>query len=93
MNTWDTQWAYKVLKDNGISINPDINMVSNIGFDSSGTHTKGAGRFANMKSFPIHKVVDPREIVVDDSADRTEIFSIYRELAKQWLLRKLRFRA
>lgn len=92
VNTWDTQWAYKMLKDNGISICPGVNMISNIGFGSSGTHTKGASRFANIKSFPIHKIVDPKEIVVDDSADRNEIFSIYREYAKQWLLRKLRFR-
>jgi len=38
---WSTQWSYSILKNNGLCINPTINMVNNIGFfdtPTSGVH-------------------------------------------------------
>jgi len=37
VDTWDAQWAYSCLFNNGLSITPKYNLVSNIG--SAGTHT------------------------------------------------------
>jgi hypothetical protein len=38
---WDVQWAvYSIWKNNGISILPNVNLISNIGFDSEGTNYK-----------------------------------------------------
>ena len=39
-NTWDFQWMYAIWKNKGISISPSVNLVSNIGFNKSATHTK-----------------------------------------------------
>jgi len=40
-NTWDLQWVYCVLTNNGLCVVPNINLVANIGFDNEATHTKG----------------------------------------------------
>jgi hypothetical protein len=39
IDTWDYQWHYIVLKNNGISISPNVNLVQNIGFGIDATHT------------------------------------------------------
>ena len=42
VDTWDYQWAHACLVNNFLSINPQINLVKNIGFDERATHTKSA---------------------------------------------------
>lgn len=37
---WDAKWVYTIWKNNGISITPNVNLVSNIGYGDSATHTK-----------------------------------------------------
>lgn len=37
--TWDYQWYYSIWRQNGLSIVPNVNLVSNIGFGSDATHT------------------------------------------------------
>jgi hypothetical protein len=39
LNTWDLQLLYAILKNNGLCIIPNENLVENIGFTGSGTHT------------------------------------------------------
>ncbi len=36
---WDIQWHFSIIKNKGISITPNINLVQNIGFGEDGTHT------------------------------------------------------
>ncbi|MBU1007669.1 nucleotide-diphospho-sugar transferase [Candidatus Dependentiae bacterium] len=37
---WDFQWTYTILSQNGLSITPCKNLISNIGFRPDATHTK-----------------------------------------------------
>jgi len=39
IDTWDYQWAYTNFVNNGLSIMPFTNLISNIGFGSNATHT------------------------------------------------------
>lgn len=39
IDTWDFQWVYTNFKLKRVSINPKVNMVSNLGFASDATHT------------------------------------------------------
>jgi hypothetical protein len=39
IDTWDYQWMYCVLTRNGLSIAPEVNLVTNIGFSATATHT------------------------------------------------------
>lgn len=36
-NTWDTQWMFTVMKNNGIAISPNTNLICNIGMDNDST--------------------------------------------------------
>ncbi len=39
IDTWDYQWLYTVWKNEGLCINPGVNLVENIGFGTDATHT------------------------------------------------------
>lgn len=40
IDTWDYQWTFSCWLNQGLSILPTVNLVSNIGFNVDGTHTK-----------------------------------------------------
>ena len=53
-NTWDYQLAFAIWNKGGLCINPNVNLVSNIGFDLRGTHTHTIDtRCANIPVAPI----------------------------------------
>jgi hypothetical protein len=39
-DTWDYQWAYAIVRENGLSLSPSRNLIKNLGFDDRATHTK-----------------------------------------------------
>jgi len=39
INTWDFQWVFACMMQGGLAINPQKNLVSNIGFGDLATHT------------------------------------------------------
>lgn len=41
-SAWDHQWLFARLLKGGLSINPSVNLVSNIGFSADATHTKNS---------------------------------------------------
>jgi hypothetical protein len=43
IDTWDYQWVFAKLVNNGLSITPEKNLISNIGFSKDATHTKDKG--------------------------------------------------
>ena len=73
LDTWDVQWFYSILLKKGISLIPSINLVKNIGFDNSGTHTHDRenvmGNISNNEiSFPLihptNKTIDKEYLEV-----------------------------
>ena len=49
IDTWDFQWTFACWLQSGLTILPNINLVSNIGFSSEGTHHKNSKNLlANM---------------------------------------------
>jgi hypothetical protein len=50
IDTWDNQWQYASRLNGRISVMPNINLISNIGFGTSATHTKIDNMMANMKT-------------------------------------------
>jgi hypothetical protein len=71
IDTWDYQWAFSVWKNNGLSLSPNFNLISNIGFDEHATHTR---RFdPRVSDKPLNgvdgTVNDPTVMVADYYAD------------------------
>jgi hypothetical protein len=71
LDTWDYQWVYALFCQSGLSINPAVNLVSNIGFAPDALHTKDLNSsWARMETQPIGRIVHPRFIIRDVRADR-----------------------
>lgn len=70
-NSWDGQWAFACILHGGLSINPCVNLVTNIGFGPDAMQGKDPNNiFANIAlqeiSFPLKH---PLKVAVDTKAD------------------------
>jgi hypothetical protein len=54
LNTWDYQWIYHCWSQNGLSIIPAVNLISNIGFRADATHTTYLE--SNLAAIPIDNI-------------------------------------
>lgn len=71
IDTWDYQWTYAFFMNNFLSVMPSTNLVSNIGFSDSSTHTKRKSKFSRMKITPLDfPLKHPQEIVPNVESDR-----------------------
>ena len=77
---WDYQWLFSCWIQNGLSISPSVNLVSNIGFGEDSTHTKGASEIANL---PIAKMTFPLQHPPRMSGDRAADDLIFKLYAQQ----------
>lgn len=77
VDTWDYQWTYTCWTQGGLSILPNVNMVSNIGFGPSATHTQKNSAIANMPAQDIWKITDPPFIVRHKEADKYTFDEIF----------------
>lgn len=70
ISTWDYQWVFACLANNGFSINPSCNLVSNVGIDSESTNTKIKSKVFRYPTRPMKfPLVHPKEIRQNIEAD------------------------
>ncbi|WP_235006738.1 methyltransferase domain-containing protein [Calothrix rhizosoleniae] len=87
-NTWDYIWLFTLWANNGLTILPHENLVSNIGF-GSGTHTiMSNSQFANMPvevmNFPLkHPRMINRNIEADDFTEKTQFSGVISQPQKR----------
>lgn len=63
IDAWDYQWAYTILKHNGLAAVPCQNMISNIGFDPSSLHTTDVTSLQNnQKRYEVENIIHPKII-------------------------------
>ena len=79
IDTWDYQWLFNVLVNGGMSVVPNDNLVSNIGFGIEAVHTSNTDSpFSNLPlekmSFPLNH---PDTVLRDVDADKEYIESMY----------------
>ncbi|MCZ8200252.1 MULTISPECIES: hypothetical protein [unclassified Microcystis] len=73
---WDYRWTFACWIQNGLTILPNVNLVSNIGFGEDATHTIASkSRVANLPvkemNFPLkHPPFLLRHVEADDFTDR-----------------------
>ena len=70
-DTWDAQWTLACWTQNGLSVLPCVNLVSNIGFGEAATHTKNSASAVACAStraitFPLKH---PRHMIRSQDAD------------------------
>jgi len=75
IDTWDGQWMFACWLANGLSIHPNVNLITNIGFGNDATHTTGNSILSNMKAeellFPLnHPCEVARNASIDNFIER-----------------------
>jgi hypothetical protein len=92
IDTWDYQWTLSVWRQGMLTVLPTVNLIENIGFGESATHTKGPSIYANMKTCALQfPLVQPNEYIPNRYADEytaKRIFSnsLGRKLANRFKL-------
>ena len=67
---WDFQMQIHLFRESALTIHPRVNLVSNIGFDSEGTHTfTNEDQRGDRPVFPILPLIHPSEMTVDKEKD------------------------
>jgi hypothetical protein len=69
IDTWDYQWLYTCFAQSRLSIEPDRNLISNIGFGVDATHTKSDSPWANLPTHDIWEISHPQLMTRHDRAD------------------------
>ncbi len=90
IDTWDYQWFYSVWQQNGLSITPNTNLVSNIGFGIPGaTHTNKFNKnLADLKTKEIKNIAHPIFVLQNLEADRYLFEQVYKPKKKKAKIRK-----
>jgi hypothetical protein len=66
---WDYQWSFAVWSNYGLSILPNCNLVTNIGFGADSTHTTSESNLAYVALQPMERIIHPTAMVPDITAD------------------------
>jgi len=70
IDTWDFQWVYACWSNNALSIHPNVNLVTNLGFGPDATHTPEISPLMNIPTAEIGKLRHPEWLVPNMAADR-----------------------
>lgn len=89
IDTWDIQWTFSCWLNKGISIVPNVNLISNIGFSDAATHTNQlATILANTPTQELKTITHPKQIIIDKPAD---LFTFKKyNLLEPFLLQRMR---
>ncbi len=91
LDTWDYQWVLCNWAQNRLSIVPNVNLISNIGFRFDATHTTGPSIYSSIKKngikFPLHH---PKLVFANTRADclsaRAQFTGVFQRLIRNKLV-------
>jgi predicted SAM-dependent methyltransferase len=70
INSWAYPWFYSCWAQSGLTVLPNVNLVSNIGFDENATHTtESENKLANLPTSDIGQLQHPELVVRNRVAD------------------------
>lgn len=70
IDTWAYIWVFFCFINNGLCVMPNVNMVSNIGFNREALHTKDENSiFSKIGTNEISKIIHPVFVLADQEAD------------------------
>lgn len=79
IDTWDYQWTFTMWYNNWLTILPNKNLISNIGFGKDATHTTAENQFANMKTEILILKKHPLNIKISKEADNYTQSRVFKE--------------
>lgn len=69
INTWDYIWVFTCWAENGLTATPNVNLVSNIGFDGRGTHLTQPSKLAALPRESLTQLSHPATMLRSVTAD------------------------
>jgi hypothetical protein len=91
LDTWDIQWIYAFLMNDGLSILPRDNFIKNLGFDNNGgTHLQAKPSWYDDTTTEIEVLVPPDSITQNQAADDYVFRTVYNPSALSRIKRKLK---
>jgi hypothetical protein len=85
VNSWAYPWTASVWYKSGLTVTPNVNLVSNIGMDSEATHTTSEqSDLSNISTHPLGEIKHPIIIKLDEKADKFVFDNIYGGLYLRW---------
>ena len=92
IDSWDYQWTYACWIQNGLTILPNVNLVSNIGFGTEGTHTTSNN--SPVAKLPTEEMRFPLQhppfVIRNAEADEFTQETIFNGSARNRLIKKAR---
>ena len=85
---WDYQMQIHLFRNSALTIHPKVNLISNIGFDSEGTHTKWNDGRGEQEVHSIMPLVHPKTMEVDCMRDEV---CFAKRRSRGWLVDTLSF--
>jgi len=70
INTWDIQWVFACWTQNGLSILPNVNLISNIGQGTGATHTAGKNWFMSLLTAGLNLPITQQTMFTSTLAER-----------------------
>jgi hypothetical protein len=71
IDTWDYQWLFTCWRQQGLSIHPNENLVTNIGAGPDATHFQQADNTMGIPTRELGECVHPPVVIRDQEADRS----------------------
>ena len=93
IDTWDYQWQFAVLTQNGLVILPNRNLVSNLGFGPAATHTTSPSPRSEMPTFDIGSLQHPDIVAPHAHADALTFSTVFHAEDSMKLWHRIRRRA
>lgn len=92
IQAWDYRWTFATWLQNGLTILPNVNLISNIGFGEGATHTVSTKNPwidlpTQTMNFPLQH---PQFVIRDGIADKFTQDSVFNATFKNRLIRKLK---
>lgn len=82
LDTWDYVWRLNIWSNNGLTLAPNQNLVTNIGFDDLATHGKnGSSTPIEILGYPL---IHPRKISPNSKADW---WTFKKQIAERYVLK------
>lgn len=91
IDTWDYQWALASWVQGMVSILPNVNLISNIGFGGDATHTHGKSVYADMQVEPMEfPLCHPAIVLPHGEADAFTSKGMFTTSLLRRILQKMR---
>lgn len=83
-NTWDYPWSWTVMKNRGLWVVPNAQLVKNIGYGDDATNTKGIGP-QGPPAASLDQIIPPSTVKPNYSAERQILINIHGLKNPTWL--------